>query len=94
MAEKNEAQFKVTGPVAIEGVAPGETVTLDPTKTNVAALVEAGHVEPLNDAAKKAAEVRDGTKAAEDETRVPAAERKTAKRERSGANDADENKSE
>lgn len=42
------AKFKVVGPRAVAGVEPGGIVDLaDDSGVNVAALIEAGHIEPL-----------------------------------------------
>lgn len=37
-------RFHVVGPHAVDGVAPGRTVTLDPEQVNIEALIEAGHI--------------------------------------------------
>lgn len=48
-------RVKVIGTRAVAGVAPGGTVELDPERVNIAALVDAGHVEPAGSApARKA----------------------------------------
>lgn len=41
-------RFRVTGPAAVAGVTPGGVVELG-EDTNVAALVQAGHVQPVDD---------------------------------------------
>lgn len=46
--------YKVVGPVEVGGVAPGKVVELDEQEVNVAALIEAGHIEPTR--AKPSAE--------------------------------------
>ncbi len=55
---------EVVGPMAItdvrtlEGVRRGGTVELDPTETNIAQLVYAGHVKVIEDAKPKPAEAK------------------------------------
>lgn len=39
--------YKVVGPVKVDDVEPGGTVTLDPDRVNVPALIAAGHIEPV-----------------------------------------------
>jgi hypothetical protein len=51
--------YKVIGPCAVDGVEPGGTVELDPAVVNIAALVDAGHVEPAK--ATKAAKATQPT---------------------------------
>lgn len=47
-------RYEVIGPFEIAGAKTGETVTLDDENTNVAALVEAGHIRAVSKAAKEA----------------------------------------
>jgi hypothetical protein len=44
---------EVIGPCPIDGVPPGGTVDLDPTVTNVGALVTGGHIRLSKTAAKQ-----------------------------------------
>lgn len=57
-------QYRVTGPVPIYGVHPGEIVRLDPETVNIPALLAAGHVrlEPVKTPSKpKAAKDKGGS---------------------------------
>lgn len=56
MADKSDkVRAKVVGQHEVGGVAPGGTVDLDPAEVNIAALVEAGHVEISKSAAERLA---------------------------------------
>jgi hypothetical protein len=44
---KSKARFKVVGNVKINGVGNGDTVELDSDDVNTAALIQAGHIEPV-----------------------------------------------
>jgi hypothetical protein len=54
------ATYRVTGPRPVAGVRRGGTVTLD-DRTNVAALIEAGHLTPVADAPAPAAKPKKTT---------------------------------
>lgn len=51
---------KVIGPCAIEGVATGGTVELDPERVNIDALVEGGHIEITKGSARTAEKTGEG----------------------------------
>lgn len=42
-------KFKVVGILEVADKRQGEVVELDPEKVNIPALIEAGHVEPVNE---------------------------------------------
>lgn len=48
----DHVRYRVVGERAINGVAPGGTVTLDPERVNIPALVSAGLVELVEDKPK------------------------------------------
>lgn len=45
MEKAERVRATVVGSRRVDGVSPGGTVELDPSEVNVAALVEAGHIE-------------------------------------------------
>ena len=47
-------RVEVVGPLRVAGARKGEIVNLDPTRVNIPALVEAGHVRPVSEPSKKA----------------------------------------
>ena len=56
MADKSDkVRARVIGTCEVAGTSPGGTVDLDPAEVNVAALVEAGHIEVPKSAGRSAA---------------------------------------
>lgn len=45
-------RVEVVGPLRVAGARKGEIVDLDPTRVNVPALIEAGHVRPVSQSKK------------------------------------------